>query len=186
VLVAASQLLLVAHAYGFERPQTGGIQIAKYADYWEIRLGGSAYDTGPTTPTDFNGGVVNAEFLAPSPGFFNIIGSPRPYVGTDIAISDDAIHVVYAGLNWEAHLSERLYVGFSGGGSWNNSPKTTSASGVTKDLGSTVLFHLQASAGYDITSTVTIQLFYNHFSNANLISSNIGLESIGARLTLRF
>jgi len=45
---------------------------------------------------------------------------------------------------------------------------------------------LQASAGYDITSTVTIQLFYNHFSNANLISSNIGLESIGARLALRF
>ena len=182
----AGQLLFSTCAHAFEDPSGSGIHIAKHADYWEVRLGGGSFDTGPATPSDFNGSVINAEFVVPSPGFLSIIGSPRPYLGSDIALSDDAIHVVYAGLNWEVNLTDRVYLGFSGGGSWNNSPKTTSASGTTKNLGSSILFHLQASAGYDVTETIGIQLFYNHFSNANTFNSNIGLESIGGRLALRF
>tara|TARA_R110000751_G_scaffold107645_8_gene204061 strand:- start:154511 stop:155095 length:585 start_codon:yes stop_codon:yes gene_type:complete len=165
----------------------GEIKVGKYSDIWEVRFGGAAFDTGPASPNNFSGAIINAEVLAPSPDFLDVIGSPRPLLGTEIAISDDPIHVVYAGLNWEAHVTERLYLGFSGGGSWNSSQVTTnSISGSTKDLGSSFLFLLQASIGYDVTEKVTLQAFYNHFSNAYLAASNPGLESVGGRLGVRF
>lgn len=156
------------------------------AAYWEIRLGGGAYDFGPATSNDFSGAVINAEILTPSPEILAGIGAPRPYLGTDIALSDDAIHVVYFGLNWELYLTRQLYLGLAGGGAWNSSPSTTNGSGATKDLGSSFLFHLQASLGYDISQRWTMQVFYNHFSNANVSGFNAGLESIGARLGMRF
>ncbi len=169
-----------------EDAQPNSSRWGRNADYWEVRFGGAAYDFGPATRRDFSGGVVNAEILVPSPGFLARIGAPRPYLGTDIAISDDAIHVVYLGLNWEVYLTEKLYLGIAGGGAWNSSSFTASASGATKDLGSSVLFHLQASLGFDISRNWTMQIFYNHFSNANVSGSNAGLESIGARLGKRF
>jgi len=165
----------------------GEIKVGKYSDVWEVRFGGAAFDTGPASPNHFSGAIINAEVLAPSPDFLEVIGSPRPLLGTEIAVSDDPIHVIYGGLNWEAHVTERLYLGFSGGGSWNSSQVTTnSSSGATKDLGSSFLFLLQASIGYDITEKVTVQAFYNHFSNAYLATKNPGLESVGGRLGVRF
>lgn len=162
------------------------IVIGKNAAKWELRAGAAAYDTGVFSAQTFSGTVLNAELLAPSPGILSGIGSPRPYVGTDIAISDDAIDVFYAGLNWEAYLTSRLYLGFSLGGSVNTDQAKRNEHGEEKDLGSPVLFHLQASAGFDITPTLTAQVYYNHFSNAGLADSNDGLESIGARLGFRF
>jgi lipid A 3-O-deacylase len=164
----------------------GGIEIGKNADRYEVRVGGGIYDTGPFTPDTFDGGVINGEILAPSPDFLAAIGSPRPYLGTDIAISDDPIHVFYAGLNWEAYLTERFYLGFSLGGSVNTDEEKRNDEGDLRDLGSPVLFHLQASAGFDFTRDVGVQVFLNHISNANLASSNDGLESTGARLIYRF
>lgn len=164
----------------------GGITFGKNAHSWEIRGGAAAYDTGVFSSQVFNGAVLNAEVLAPSPEFLSGIGAPRPYVGADIAISDDPIHVFYAGLNWEAYLSQRFYVGFSAGGSINTDQVRRDASGNVKDLGSPVLFHLQASAGFDITPTLTAQVYYNHFSNAGLADSNDGLESTGVRIGVRF
>lgn len=141
--------------------------------------------TGP--PNSFDGGIINAEILAPSPYFLDVIGSPRPYVGTDIAISDNPINTVYTGLNWQVHVMPWLYVGFSGGGAWADSRVTTdTATNTTKDLGSNWLFHLQASVGIDITPALMIEVFYNHFSNASISNFNVGLESIGGRAGYRF
>ncbi len=185
VVAALAHLVLIAPTLADD--QRSGLGFGKNADYWEVRFGGGAYDFGPATPTDYNGGVVNFEVLAPSPDFLERIGSPRPYLGTDIAISDDAqIHVIYAGLNWEAYVTRRLYFGFGGGGSWNTGPRVTSGSGDTKDLGYAFLFHLQASIGFDITETMTMQIFLNHISNANISVANPGLESVGGRIGVRF
>lgn len=177
-LLAATVNMLTSHTIAAE--------IGKYSKNWEIRLGGGAFDVGPFTGQVFSGGIVNAEMLSPSPGFLAILGSPRPYLGTDISLSDQAIHTFYTGLNWEAHLTDRFYAGFSLGGSLNTSKTTTRPDGATKRLGSQVLFHLQASAGYDLTDNITAQVFLNHFSNAGLASSNHGLESVGARIGYRF
>ena len=188
-LVTAASLsifsLQPAHA-GEVSTFLGGIDIGKNAARYEVRAGGALYDAGPFTPSTFDGGVVNGEILAPSPAFLAGIGSPRPYIGTDIAISDDPIHVFYAGLNWEAYLTDRFYLGFSLGGSVNTADEKRNGDGDERDLGSPVLFHLQASAGFDFTRDIGVQAYLNHFSNANLATSNDGLESTGARLIYRF
>ncbi len=184
VVAVLAQIVLIAPSLADD--QRSDLGFGKNADYWEVRFGGGAYDFGPTTPSDFEGGVVNFEVLAPSPDFLERFGAPRPYIGTDVAVSDDAIHVIYGGLNWEVYVTRRLYLGFGGGGSWNTGPREASASGATKDLGSAFLFHLQASIGLDITEKLTLQVFLNHVSNANIDSDNPGLESVGGRLGVRF
>ena len=60
-----------------------------YADRMEIRLGGMLYDRGLFSPDEYSGAVINGEFLFRSPGFLDVIGSPRPYIGFDAAIADD-------------------------------------------------------------------------------------------------
>ncbi|MFC6490027.1 acyloxyacyl hydrolase [Nitratireductor sp. GCM10026969] len=162
------------------------LEFGRNADRWEARAGGAIYDFGPFTPQSFSGGVINGELLAPSPKFLHGIGAPRPYIGTDIAISDDPIHVFYAGLNWEAYVSRKVYFGFSAGGAALSRRAETNDEGEEKDLGSQVLFHLQASAGVDLTENLTAQVYFNHFSNAQLGESNDGLESVGVRLGFRF
>lgn len=156
------------------------------ADRWEVRAGGAIYDFGPFTTRSFDGGVVNGEVLAPSPGFLRGIGAPRPYIGTDLAISDEPIHAFYGGLNWEIYVSRKVYFGFSAGGAVVTPSAETNDIGEEKDLGSSVLFHLQASAGVDLTENMTAQVYLNHFSNAQLGDSNDGLESVGVRLGFRF
>jgi len=167
-------------------PSPHGIAFGKNAARWELRGGIAAYDTGIFSSQTFTGTVLNAEVLAPSPDLLTAIGSPRPYLGADIAISDNPIDAFYAGLNWEAYLTDRFYLGFSAGGAVVTDQVERNSSGSEKDLGSPVLFHLQASAGFDITEHLTAQVYYNHFSNANLADSNDGLESTGARLGFRF
>lgn len=164
----------------------GNIKIGKNAAKWEVRGGIAAYDSGVFSKQTLDGVVLNAEILAPSPDFLAGIGAPRPYVGADIALSDDPIDVFYAGLNWEAYLTKRFYVGFSFGGSINTDDAVRNAAGDEKDLGSHLLFHLQASAGFDVTQNLTAQVYYNHFSNAGFARANNGLESVGARLGWRF
>jgi hypothetical protein len=186
LLLSSSLIASVSAATAEEQTLLSGIAFGKNAERWEVRAGAAVYDFGPFSPQSFSGAVINGEVLAPSPGFLGFIGSPRPYLGADIAVSDHPIHVVYAGLNWEAYLSRRLYLGFSAGGSLNNRRSQTNEHGEVKDLGSSVLFHLQASAGYDFTENMTAQVYINHFSNAQLGSSNDGLESMGARLGFRF
>ncbi|MBE7184910.1 MAG: acyloxyacyl hydrolase [Methylobacterium mesophilicum] len=164
-------------------PTTG---FGKNAARWEARLGGGGYDVGPFTPDTFTGGTVNGEILAPSFDFLSFLGAPRPYIGTDIAISKDPINAFYAGFNWEYYLTERVSLGFSAGGAIMSDTEKRNEQGETRDLGSRVLFHLQASAGYDFTPNLGAQIYLNHFSNANLADSNDGLESTGARLVWRF
>lgn len=155
----------------------------KHAGHWEVRSGLAAFDTGPFTPQVESGVVVNGEILAPSPGFLSAIGAPRPYLGADIATNGET-EVLYGGLNWQAHL-DRFYLGMSAGASLNDGA-TISGGGETKNLGSNVLFHLQASAGVDVTDALSAEVYLNHFSNAGLGDSNDGLESAGLRIGYRF
>ena len=186
VMVMIAQFLILTLAFADEGDAPHSSRWGRNADCWEVRFGGGAFDYGPATPQDFSGGVVNAEILAPSPDFLSQIGAPRPYIGGDIAISDDPIHVLYFGLSWEFHVTERVYLGLAGGGSLNSNTNKTDSNGNTKHLGSTILFHLQANLGFDITSWLTAQIFYNHYSNAGLHDRNAGLDSMGVRLGMRY
>jgi hypothetical protein len=159
--------------------------LGKYSDKYELRLGVAAYDTGIFSTDDFNGAVINGELLFPSPDFLSVIGSPRPAIGVDIATAPDAIHFAYLDLNWDAHFTDRLYATWSLGGA------ITSASDLKhstryKNLGCKALFHLSAGLGYDISEHASLELYADHFSNADLCTPNNGAESAGIRLGYRF
>ncbi len=143
---------------------------------------------GVLTRREDNGFVVNGEVLFPSPGFLSFIGSPRPYIGTDVAFVDDGattVNVAYAGLNWQVHWTERFYTSASLGGSVNNAD-LSNGSPNHWGVGCNTLFHVGASAGVDVTERVSVEAYTNHFSNANQCFSNGGLESSGLRAGLKF
>jgi len=159
--------------------------IGKNADRFEVQLGLLSYDTGLFTDQDFHGAVVNAEILFPSPDFLYFLGSPRPHIGIDAALVDDPIHFAYAGLTWDTYLTKRLYFSASAGGALTTADNLENPTEY-KALGSRVLFHLGAGLGFDVTDNATIQLYADHFSNANLTSPNDGAENAGIRFGYRF
>jgi hypothetical protein len=55
-----------------------------------------------------------------------------------------------------------------------------------KNLGCKVLFHLGAGLGYDLSEHVSVELYADHFSNADLCTPNNGAESAGIRFAYRF
>lgn len=156
-----------------------------YADRMEVRLGGMFYDTGFFTEPVYNGGVVNGEFLFKSPDFLSAIGAPRPYVGVDVAISDDPVHFIYAGLNWDYNVTHRFYLSASLGGAIHTDSDLVKGWG-ERSLGTRALFHVGLAVGYDITDDLTVQAYLDHFSNAGLGPVNDGAESAGMRIGYRF
>ncbi|NKB79720.1 hypothetical protein HED49_17885 [Ochrobactrum daejeonense] len=71
-----------------DTPKIGGYfgETGIHSDFNEIRFGLLSYDTGAFSSKDYDGAVVNGEFLFASPDFLSSIGSPRPYIGFDAAI----------------------------------------------------------------------------------------------------
>jgi len=185
---AAAACLLAAGASADERTESGWPWVGKNADRMEIRFGGAFYDTGPATDHDEDGFVANGEVLFPSPDFLSPIGSPRPYLGADVAFVENGatpVHVAYAGLNWQVHWSQRFYTAASLGGSINNADMNNPSPNHW-GVGCNLLFHIGVSAGIDVTERVSLEAYANHFSNANQCFSNGGLESSGLRVGLKF
>lgn len=156
------------------------------AERIEARIGAAFYDTGLLTqPVTSRGGVVNGEFLFASPDFLDGFGSPRPYVGMDLGVAANPIHFFYAGLNWDYHFTQRLYVSGSVGGAVHTAADLVNPP-TQRALGSRVLFHLGAAIGFDFTPNLTGQIYTNHFSNAGLANPNEGHDSSGIRFGYRF
>lgn len=185
-LLAALALMAVSAPALASEGLLGGLRLGREASSWEVRGGISAYDSGIFSSQRLDGFVVNAEALAPSPAFLSRLGSPRPYVGLDLPVSDNPVDMFYGGLNWQAWLGSRFYLGFSLGAAVPSRRVVVNHLGYIKDLGSPLLFHLQASAGFDLTRRLTLQVYYNHFSNARLARPDPGLESVGTRIGYRF
>jgi lipid A 3-O-deacylase len=156
-----------------------------HSEFNEVRFGVMSYDTGLFSTDDFSGVVLNGEYLFKSPDFLSSIGSPRPYVGFDIAAVDDGVHFFYAGLNWDFRITQKIYFSASLGGSINTA-KNLEDPDEYKALGCRALFHLGAGLGYDFNEHWTAQLYADHFSNANLCEPNNGAEATGVRIGYRF
>lgn len=187
VLFLAVMSLMAPEGRAGERQLLGGVvDIGKYSDRYEARFGVMSYDTGLFTSKLYDGAVINGEILFPSPDFLSAIGSPRPHIGFDFAAVDDPIHFLYAGLTWDTHLTERVYLTASVGGALTTADNLDNRNDGYKALGCNTLFHLGAGIGYDITKSTSIQLYADHFSNANLCSPNNGAEAAGIRFGYRF
>lgn len=55
-----------------------------------------------------------------------------------------------------------------------------------RQFGSRVLFHVPAELGLHLSPRTSIGLYYVHMSNADLADPNVGMDSLGIRLGLRF
>lgn len=161
------------------------LQPGIHSDWNEIRAGLLAYDRGLFTTDEYDGVVINGEFLFRSPQMLSGIGSPRPYIGFDAAIADDPVHFIYGGLNWDFRLTQKLYLSTSFGGAVTTADELENPKN-HKALGCRVLFHVGAAVGYDVSERWTVQAYADHFSNADLCEQNDGAEAMGLRVGYRF
>lgn len=152
----------------------------------ESKIGVLSHGAGVFSSGDGGGVEFNFEHQFGSPEFLALIGSPRPHLGAKISTSDDEIHQVYGGLSWNYQFAGDFIASGHLGASVHTSDELNEPeSGGDPDaryLGCRVLFRLAAGLGYRISESVTVELFADHVSNANLCRSNEGLESAGIRL----
>jgi len=166
----------------------------------EVKIGFLAADTGIGGPKIETGLDINGELLFSAPQWFvspddpwwkRFLFAPRPDVGFTINTAGGT-DFVYGALNWSADIAHQIlddhdsiYGSFEFGGGWNNSdlnPNDTN----NKDMGSRAVFRLAVEIGYNIDEHANVSLYYEHFSNAGLGTTNPGMNDLGLRLGYRF
>lgn len=158
----------------------------------EVRLGVAAHDRGPFTDRTEEGLDVRVEALFASPGFLRWIGAPSPHLGVLAATGEGATSYGYFGLTWRRRfLTDWYFEGGFGGAAHDGAPlredqQSTAQRENQKPLGCRVLFRQNLSLGYRVTERISVSLFTDHVSNANLCDSNEGLDTFGAQIGYRF
>ncbi len=168
----------------------------------EIKLGFLSADTGIGGTKVEHGLDINGEILfkapqwlvsADDPEWAKILLAPRPDIGFT-ANTAGGTSFGYIGLNWTVDLARNIFDDHDGvyfswgmGGAINNSDLNGDNDGDNnKDMGSRALFHLYAELGYDVTQHVNLSVFYEHYSNAGLGTTNPGMNNLGMRLGYKF
>lgn len=172
-------------AAGDETPVDGLRFESHNADRLELRLGLASYDTGLFSGQDYSGLTLHGQILFPSPDFLAPIGAPRPYLGVNVSPGDQRTDFVFAGVEWEAYVTDRLYLLAGAGGAVHNADDLLGPVGY-KALGCRALFHLSAGLGYDVSPNLTVQVYHDHFSNGGLCTRNQGADHAGVRIGYRF
>ncbi|RIK85248.1 MAG: hypothetical protein DCC69_10240 [Hyphomicrobiales bacterium] len=155
------------------------------ADRLELRLGLASYDTGVLSGRNHSGVTLHGQVMFPSPDFLAAVGAPRPYVGVNLSPGGERTDFLFAGVEWEAYVTDRLYLVAGVGGAIHNADDLHNPTRY-KALGCRALFHLSAGLGYDIGPNLTVQVYHDHFSNAGLCSRNQGADHAGVRVGYRF
>ncbi len=151
----------------------------------EVKVGILAHDVRIVAADQVEDGLdVNAEVLFVSPAFLEPLFSPRPHVGIQVNTRDDTSQI-YAGVTWTVDLTDRLWLGLSGGGTLHNG-ETLDFTGDRKAFGSRALFRLAAELGVDVTENLSLSLYFDHESNAFLAPLNPGIDNVGMRAGWRF
>jgi lipid A 3-O-deacylase len=150
----------------------------------EIKLGLDAHDIALGGDHKEPGADVNGELLFVSPPLLKVIGAPRPHLGVAVNTSG-ATSYAYFGLTWTGSLFERAFVSGGLGGAVHDGQLTGTAQD-RKQLGSRILFHEYAEAGYRITPVLSLSVFLDHMSNADLARHNAGMTNVGLRTGFKF
>lgn len=180
--LAATAVFCAASATGAMAEPPGGIVS-------EVKLGLLEHDVAFLGSNKEPGRDINAELLFVSPDFLSPIFAPRPHLGVSVNTAG-ATSMLYAGLTWTFYPFDRGAIGhlwlspFLGGTVHNG--KLHSHDPERKSNGSRALFHLGAEIGIDVTDHMSISVYYEHASNANLADENEGINNVGARVGWRF
>lgn len=142
-------------------------------------------DTDRTDPLYGHGELLMPEI---GPGSANpildIILTPRPHVGATIAVGD-GVNQAFAGLTWDAPLTETITFEASFGGTIHDGP-TTSGNPNAPELGCSVLFREAAAISVDVGERLTVTAMIDHSSNAGLCDANDGITHAGVLLGVAF
>ncbi|MBT3908049.1 MAG: hypothetical protein HOB79_02835 [Rhodospirillaceae bacterium] len=149
----------------------------------EFRVGGLAHDQGPFSHNKEDGYDINAEILFASPGFLDVIWSPRPHIGAT-RNSIGRTSQVYAGITWDWSFWDGFFAEFAWGAAGHDGNKVQEDPDF-KDLGCHLLFREALEFGYRIAGH-GLSLHLAHISNAKLCDKNEGLETVGFRYGYRF
>jgi lipid A 3-O-deacylase len=109
---------------------------------------------------------------------------PRPHVGVMVSTGGKTSYV-YGGFVWTFNLTERLFVEPIFGGAFHNG-ETDRWAADRVALGCPLLFHTGASVGFRLNEWWTVYGTWDHISNANLCSRNVGLNNWGGRVGYKF
>lgn len=158
----------------------------------EFKVGVLKHDMGIFSSDKQEGIDINLEYQFTSPEVLSFLGSPRPHVGTVLSTHADSIHQFYGGLSWNYKFLGNMFVSGHWGGAVHTAdnleepPAGVAGDPTDRYLGCRVLFRLAAGLGYQITDEVTVELYADHISNANLCDNNEGLENAGIRFGFNF
>jgi len=155
----------------------------------ELRGGVLAHDIALASNDEEDGVDLNLELrlnpIGPTgEGLVATLLAPRPHLGLQVNTSGSASQI-YAGLTWTFHLRERTWIGVSAGGTLHDG-ELGEGRRDHKALGSRALFRLALEIGYDLTERLSVALYFDHESNANLAEENEGLNNAGVRVGWRF
>ena len=176
-LTAAASLLALAVATApAAHAQNGWLDEAKLGiDAHDITLGGQHQEPGAD---------INGEVLFTSPGLLRAIGRPRPHFGVAVNTAG-ATSYAYFGLTWTAPVLGRAFVSGALGGAVHDGELNGDVPN-RKQLGSRILFHEYVEAGFRVTAVLSLSVFLDHMSNADLARHNAGMTNVGLRTGVKF
>jgi lipid A 3-O-deacylase len=150
----------------------------------EVKLGLDAHDIALGGDHKEPGADVNGEVLFASPAFLQAIGGPRPHIGVAVNTAG-ATSYAYLGLTWTASIIDRAFISGALGGAVHNGEINANLSD-RKRLGSRVLFHEYVELGFRATPVLSLSVFLDHMSNADLARHNAGMTNVGLRTGFKF
>ena len=180
--VAVSLALLAALVADAD---TALAQVAYVPSGLEFRGGVLAHDVpGLWSGFRLESGVdINAELLFGA-GLPFVGGTIRPAAGASVN-TEGFTSRVYFDARWEYETPSGIFLGLGLGGAIHNGLLDPTDPD-KKALGSRILFHIPIEIGLRLDQHNSISVYFEHMSNAHLVHSNEGLDSIGVRYGYRF
>jgi hypothetical protein len=152
----------------------------------ELKIGVLAHDV-PGLWSGFRAEPSSADInvealLSPSAPFLG--GTVRPAVGASIDTEGATSHA-YIDARWQIETPSGIFLGLGLGGAVHDG-QLELADRDRKALGSRVLFHIPVEAGLRLDAHNSISAFFEHTSNAFIVSPNEGFDRLGVRYGYRF
>jgi lipid A 3-O-deacylase len=126
---------------------------------------------------------INVEaLLSPSVPFLG--GTVRPAIGGTINTVGATSHA-YVDARWQYEMPSGIFFGLGIGGAIHDG-QLKFEDWDRKALGSRVLFHIPLEIGYRFDAHNSLSAYFEHTSNAYIVSPNEGLDRLGVRYGYRF
>ena len=147
----------------------------------EIKLGVLAHDVdGLWSNFNRENGVDINCAVHFSPGLNIFGGKLRPAVGASVNTHGYTSKVYLDGI-WQIDVTQHFFLGLGIGLAVHDGEKRLEKNDY-KALGSGSLFHVPVEVGVRFNDSVSLSVYFDHVSNANMSRENEGLDTVGLRL----